>query len=120
MKPSFGLIKDGDGPGLDRGGINWNGNLYRVMGTSLVRINEDSTYSVLGVGGYGQVTFAYSFDRLAIVSSGLLYYLYKDAITQVTDVDLGIVLDLVWIDGYFLTTDGGLYCSYWIKWSYFS
>lgn len=107
LKPSFGLIKDGDGPGLDRGGINWNGNLYRVMGTSLVRINEDSTYSVLGdVGGYGQVTFAYSFDRLAIVSSGLLYYLYKDVITQVTDVDLGIVLDLVWIDGYFLTTDG--------------
>jgi hypothetical protein len=28
----------GIGPGLDRGGIEWNNILYRVMGTSLVRI----------------------------------------------------------------------------------
>jgi hypothetical protein len=51
------------------------------------------------------VTFDYSFDRLAIASGGRLYY-WNGTLTQVTDPDLGIVLDVVWVDGYFMTTDG--------------
>jgi hypothetical protein len=47
----------------------------------------------------------YSFDRLAIASGGRLYY-WNGALTQVTDPDLGIVLDVCWVDGYFMTTDG--------------
>jgi hypothetical protein len=27
-------------------------------------------------------------------------------VRQVTDPDLGVVLDVVWVDGYFMTTDG--------------
>jgi hypothetical protein len=54
------------------------------------------------------VTFDYSFDLLAIASGGRLYYWNPIAstLTQVTDPDLGIVLDVVWVDGYFMTTDG--------------
>jgi hypothetical protein len=38
LRPADGIVSLGTGPGLDRGGINWNGVLYRVMGTKLVNI----------------------------------------------------------------------------------
>ena len=56
---------------------------------------------------------------LAIASGGRLYYWIPVNTTatsvwnptapilrQVTDLDLGVVLDVVWVDGYFMTTDG--------------
>lgn len=107
LRPADGLVKLGDGPGVDRGGINWNGTVYRVMGTKLVSIDAYNNVAVLGdVGGEGQVTLDYSFDRLAISSSGNLFYWDGSALTQVTDEDLKQVVDFVWVDGYFMTTDG--------------
>lgn len=107
LRPADGVIQIGTGPGIDRGGINWNGNCYRVMGTKLVKVAQDGSCTVLGdVGGFGPVTLDYSFDRLAISSSGSLFYWNGTSLTQVTDVDLGRVRDFVWVDGYFMTTDG--------------
>jgi hypothetical protein len=109
LRPGDGIVANGTGPGADRGGINWQGNLYRVMGTKLVQIASSGTVSVLGdVGGplNNLVTFDYSFDLLAIASGGRLYYWNGATLVQVTDPDLGLVLDVVWIDGYFMTTDG--------------
>ena len=108
LRPADGLVSNGTGPGIDRGGINWNGVCYRVMGTKLVTVSSNGTVNTLGdVGGPVNtlVTFDYSFDRLAIASGGRLYY-WNGTLTQVTDPDLGIVLDVVWVDGYFMTTDG--------------
>jgi hypothetical protein len=108
LRPADGIISNGVGPGVDRGGINWDGVCYRVMGTSLVSIASNNVITVLGdVGGLANqlVTFDYSFDRLAIASGGKLYY-WNGTLTQVTDTDLGNVLDVVWVDGYFMTTDG--------------
>jgi len=108
LRPGYGLVANGTGPGIDRGGINWNGVCYRVMGTKLVTVASDGAVTVLGdVGGPVNtlVSFDYSFDRLAIASGGRLYY-WNGALTQVTDPDLGTVLDVVWVDGYFMTTDG--------------
>jgi len=108
LRPGDGLVANGAGPGIDRGGINWNGTCYRVMGTKLVTVASDGAVTVLGdVGGPVNtlVTFDYSFDRLAIASGGRLYY-WNGALTQVTDPDIGTVLDVVWVDGYFMTTDG--------------
>jgi hypothetical protein len=108
LRPGDGIVANGTGPGVDRGGINWNGACYRVMGTKLVTVASNGTVSVLGdVGGPVNtlVTFDYSFDRLAIASGGRLYY-WNGLLTQVTDPDLGVVLDVVWVDGYFMTTDG--------------
>jgi hypothetical protein len=48
----------------------------------------------------------YSFDLLAIASGQKLYYWNKTDLVEVTDQDLGPVLDVAWIDGYFMTTDG--------------
>jgi len=107
LRPADGLVKFGDGPGIDRGGINWNGVCYRVMGTKLVSIASNGDTTVLGdVGGTGDVTFDYSFDRLAIASGGNLFYWKNNELLQVTDPDLGTVVDFVWVDGYFMTTDG--------------
>jgi hypothetical protein len=109
LRPGDGIVANGTGPGTDRGGINWEGNLYRVMGTKLVEIDSDGTVTVLGdVGGPIDelVTFDYSFDLLAIASGGRLYYWNGATLVQVTDPDLGLVLDVVWVDGYFMTTDG--------------
>jgi hypothetical protein len=108
LRPGDGLVANGTGPGIDRGGVNWNGTCYRVMGTKLVTVASNGVVTVLGdVGGPVNtlVSFDYSFDRLAIASGGRLYY-WNGVLTQVTDPDLGVVLDVVWVDGYFMTTDG--------------
>lgn len=107
LRPADGLVSLGAGPGVGRGGINWNGQLYRVMGTKLVRIEDGGAVITLGdVGGIGPVRFDYSFDRLAVTSSGRLYYWDGTTLAQVTDPDLGFAVDMLWVDGYFMTTDG--------------
>ena len=106
LRPADGIVEYATGPGIDRGGIEWNGGCYRVMGTKLVSVDSNGNITELGdVGTGGQVTMDYSFDRLAIASGGRLYY-WDGTLTQVTDPDLGTVLDVAWIDGYFMTTDG--------------
>jgi hypothetical protein len=108
FRPADGIVSLGTGPGVDRGGIEWEGLLYRVMGTKLVSISSTNVVTVIGdVGGEGKVTLDYSFDYLAIASSGKLYlYRSSTGLQQVTDPDLGTVVDVVWVDGYFMTTDG--------------
>jgi len=109
LRPADGLVANGTGPGIDRGGINWNGVCYRVMGSKLVTVSSTGVITVLGdVGNNGLlVTMDYSFDRLAIASNEDLFYWSPSlGLIQVTDPDLGIVLDVVWVDGYFMTTDG--------------
>jgi hypothetical protein len=111
LRPNDGIVANGTGPGTDRGGINWNGVCYRVMGTKLVSVSSNGAVTVLGdVGGPVDtlVTLDYSFDLLAIASGGRLYFWDPAAstLTQNTDPDLGVVLDFCWVDGYFMTTDG--------------
>jgi hypothetical protein len=122
LRPGDGIVANGTGPGIDRGGINWKGKLYRVMGTKLVEIDNAGTVTVLGdVGGPVNelVTLDYEFDYLIIASGGRLYYWIPvntvatsawnptaPILRQVTDPDLGLVLDVVWVDGLVMTTDG--------------
>ena len=110
LRPHDGIVQLVDGaPGIDRGGIEWNGVCYRVMGTKLVTVSPAGAITVLGdVGGSGYVTMDYSFDLLGIASDGKLFFWdpASSTLTQNTDPDLGTVLDLAWIDGYWMTTDG--------------
>ena len=107
LRPADGIVEAGTGPGINRGGINWNGTLYRVMGTKLVSIADDNTVTEIGdVGTGGRVTFDYGFTYLAIASGGRLYLYDGTTLAQITDPDLGTVLDVVWVDGYYMTTDG--------------
>ena len=108
LRPAPGIIPFASGTiGLDRGGINWKGVCYRVMGSKLVRVDADGTLHELGdVGAGGPVSMDYSFDLLAIASGIRLFYWNGITLTSVTDSDLGPVNDMIWIDGYFMTTDG--------------
>ena len=110
LRPGDGIVANGTGPGIDRGGIEWNNVCYRVMGTKLVSVSSSGAVTVLGdVGGptTSLVTFDYSFTSLAVASGGRLYYWNSTAgLLQVTDPDLGFVTDFCWVDGYFMTTDG--------------
>ena len=108
LRPVEGLAELATTPGLDRGGINWNGVCYRVIGTNLVSVAADGVQTTLGaIPGTDRVVMTYSFDRLAIkANEDLYYYDSGTGVTQVTDPDLGTVLDVLWVDGYFMTTDG--------------
>lgn len=107
LRPADGIVQIATGPGVDRGGINWNGTCYRVMGSKLVSISNAGVITTIGdVGVGGPVAMDYSFDRLAILSAGSLYYYNGMTLTHVTDTDLGSPIDMLWVDGYFMLTDG--------------
>lgn len=108
LKLAPGAVQLGTGPGADRGGIEWNGLLYRVMGSTLCAIGGDWSVTQIGdVGSGSRVAIDYSFDRLAVASArNLFYYTPSGGLTQVTNANLGTVLDMIWIDGYFMVTDG--------------
>lgn len=110
LRPGDGIVSAGTGPGVDRGGICWFGTCYRVMGSKLVKLPVGGgTPTVLGdVGGTdSQVQMDYSFDYLAICSEGNLFLLSTaEVFGQNVDPDLGAAYDVVFIDGYFVLTDG--------------
>lgn len=129
LRPSDGLVQNGTGPGIDRGGINFNGVCYRVMGSKLVSVAANGTVTTLGdVGTNGQqVSMDYGYAALpalyptskpqvlAIASNNNLFYYDPPTNTLIQVVDptgtLGNVIDVVWVDGYFLTTDGDVVVS---------
>jgi hypothetical protein len=108
LRVAPGITGIGTGPGADRGAINWNGVCYRVMGTKLLSVAENGATTILGdVGSGGQCTLDYSFVNLIIATGERLYYWNPTAgFRQVTDPDLGLAVDAIWIDGYTMTTDG--------------
>ena len=107
LRPARGIIKIADVSGLDRGGVNWNGVCYRVVGQSLIKIDSNFSVIVLGIiTGTNLVTFDYSFTLLSIAADNKLYYFDGLTLTQNNDPDLGLVIDQQWCDGYFITTDG--------------
>jgi hypothetical protein len=107
LRPADGIVANGTGPGLDRGGVEWNNVLYRVMGTSLVSISATGVVTTIGtIPGSDRCILVYSFDYLAIAGDGKLFLYNGTTLAQVTDPDLGTVVDVVWVDGYFMTTDG--------------
>ena len=110
LRPAEGITQNASiaSEGFVRGGINWNGVLYRVVGSDLVSIDVDGNITTIGSVGNDQrpVKFDYSFDRLSITSNADLFY-YSSALglIQVTDSDLGDVIDHIWVDGYFMAID---------------
>lgn len=107
LRPADGITPFALGQGEDRRAIVWNGECYRVSGSKLIRVDAGGNAITLGdVGAGGTARMDYSSDRLAITSGGRLYYLQGGTLTQVTDPDLGQAHDVLWMDGYFLTTDG--------------
>lgn len=107
LRPADGIETIADGGGANRGGYRWRGVHYRVMGNSLLSVAADGAFTTVGaIAGADWATFDESFTYLAINGGGNLYLYDGTTLTQVTDPDLGASLDMVWINGYFVSTDG--------------
>ncbi|HHZ71042.1 MAG TPA: hypothetical protein EYN67_08425 [Flavobacteriales bacterium] len=108
----YGLTSVGNGQGKSRGSIwvarpTFEGH-YRVSGTSLIKIESNGSITVLGdIPGSDQVSLTYSLNNLAIVADKRLYYYNPtDGLRQITDTDIGDIIDIVWADFRFIATDG--------------
>lgn len=108
LRPADGIVQVGTGQGADRGGIAWNDQLYRVSGSRLIRQADNGSTADIGeVGDDGKpCRLVYSFDSLAVASTGSLYYWDGVKFQRVVDPDLGTCRDVCFIDGYFAFTDG--------------
>jgi hypothetical protein len=108
LRTTYGLTKFATGFGIDRGGIRWNDVLYRVSGNWLISIDQNGDVTQIGqVAGNLQCTMEYSLTDLVICTQGYAYiWSPTRPFTQITDPNLGNVFDVVWIDGYFIYTDG--------------
>lgn len=115
LRPADGVTGTSTAPqSITRGGINWRGICYRVTGTALISVAEDGTVLTIGdvgAGGtvsmcYGPASTTYPVGILAVASGGRLYYYDGSTLTQVTDADLGVCVAVIWLDGYFISTDG--------------
>lgn len=108
----YGLTQFSTGQGIDRGGIwvsrdGFEGH-YRVSGTFLISVDQNGISTTIGmIPGTDQVSMDYSFNNLAIVADGKLYYYNPTSgLRQITDPDIGSPIDIVWVDGFFFLTDG--------------
>lgn len=105
-----GMAEFGTGQGNDRGAV-WNEKLethFRVSGDRLISVSNSGVVTDLGyVPGIDQVSLPYSFNTQAIIANGG-YYLYDpvNGFRKVLDVDLGVPIDAIWVDGYYFFTDG--------------
>lgn len=111
LQPANGIVQVAATSGPDRGGYNWNDVCYRVVGTDLktVAANYAMSASLGTVIGSTKVSMDAGFDRLVVVGGGNAYYYTKAGVfSQVTDADLGLVIDVVWVDSYFVFTDGSV------------
>jgi len=108
LKPVDGVEYLATTPGKCRGTVNWNGVLYAVYGSKLCSVTAAGAVTVIGDVGNENVpaSLTYSFDRLAIVSDGDLYYLVGTSFAKVTDADVGTPLGGIWVDGFFMLHDG--------------
>lgn len=107
LRPAEGLVQFSAGIGPDRGAIVWDGDCFRAQGSQLARVDSDGeTVGIGDIGSGGPVGFDYSFDYLGVSSGGRLYLYDRATLTQVTDTNLGVVKSFVWLDGYFVVTDG--------------
>jgi hypothetical protein len=109
LRPHDGIVSQGTGSAVTRGLYAWSekNTLFYVAGTEFGSQAADGTRTVLGtVAAGGPVTMVNSFERLAIASGGRLYYWDLSTLTEVTDARLGVCLDIEWLGGYFVSTDG--------------
>lgn len=112
LRPAEGIIGIVDAGAANRGGYRWRDVHYRVMGNNLVSVSSAGVLTVIGtIAGLDWVTFDESFTYLAINGGGNLYLYDGTTLAQVTDPDLGTCLDFVWINGYFVSTDGAFLIS---------
>jgi hypothetical protein len=96
--------------GFDRGAINWQGVCYRVIGTNFVSVDLNGVVTVIGqVANDGlPVAMAYGYPNqgIGIVSAKSFYFYVNGTVQPVTNTNVGLPIDLLWMGGYFVLCDG--------------
>ncbi len=105
QRPGAELIKANTG--VARGSFEWNGNLYGVVSTDLIRIDNLTTgaYTVINtVAGTADIDTAIGFNHAVIVVKGGNGYTLDstDTLTQIVDVDYVASDSVAHINGYFV------------------
>jgi len=113
LRTTDGLKFFATGFGQDRGGI-WSERFnehFRVSGDRFISVSQFGVITDLGdpttIPGSNQVQFARSFNSVAFVADGDYYRWNASTLTNVTKpVGAGDFIDMTWIDGYYIFTDG--------------
>lgn len=112
MRTADGLKLFADGIGKDRGGI-WSDRFkkhFRVSGDKFVEVDQFGNVvelSATSIPGSTQVRIDNSFNSVAFVAGGDYYRWNGTTLTNVTKPGgSGDFIDMVWIDGYYIFTDG--------------
>lgn len=107
LRPTPGVEWFASGSGADRGSIVFNGMLYRVSGTQLMRVYANGVTESIGViPGAERVAMAKSFDRICLVTAGRAWYWSEGGgLVAISDPDFSRAIDVIFIDGYFLFVD---------------
>lgn len=111
IKSFYGLAEVAVGEGVDRG-ATWNERFnthYRVSGSQLITVGVTGDINNLGhIAGITRASLPYSFNTQGIVSGGRFYLHNQEnnILTEVLSPNLGEPIDGVWIDGYYVLTDG--------------
>tara|TARA_R110000822_G_scaffold237625_2_gene368012 strand:- start:1328 stop:2743 length:1416 start_codon:yes stop_codon:yes gene_type:complete len=105
-----GLTLLGSGLGTDRGGV-WNEKQeqhFRVSGSAFISVTANGAVTTLGIAGAGAfpVSLPYSNQTQAIISNSRMYLYNGSIFKEVIDENLGNPIDGVWVDGYYMLTDG--------------
>jgi hypothetical protein len=103
-----GLTQTHTGQGIDRGALfneRW-GRSFRVSGEKLIEIVGGSVVVIGDIPGADRVRMAYGFNSMMIVASGNAYRYDGTTLTLMTDPDFGAPIDVIWLDQYYLFTDG--------------
>jgi len=112
MRQYSGLVKLTDGVGADRGGV-YNERFaehYRISGEKFISVSANGVVTEIGdVPGVSQARLKdfYSFNTQGVIANNR-FFLYSPlaGLNEVIDPDFVKAIDGVWIDGYYVMTDG--------------
>ena len=83
---SFGTTSSSN---TDRGMHVFKGELYKISGSTLVKVSNAGVYTTIGtVGGTGYTTFVDDGFQMTFVTGGFVYNYNGTTLTQLTDPDL--------------------------------
>lgn len=112
LRTADGLRFFAEGLGQDRGGI-WSDRFrrhYRVSGDKLIEVDQFGAVNELSatsIPGSAQVQFDNSFNSVAFTANGDYYRWNGTALTTPAKPGgAGDFIDMCWIDGYYIFTDG--------------
>lgn len=103
-----GLTQTHTGQGIDRGALfneRW-GRSFRVSGEKLIEIVGAAVVIIGDIIGSDRVRIAYGFNSMMIIASGSTYRYDGATLTLMTDPDFGAPIDVIWLDQYYIFTDG--------------